>query len=272
MKRIVSLSIALFTGLASTVRADLVPFEGQVLDLRSAPVHRAEVVLFNLDNPNSRVSTTTDESGSFSLSLNDLVLPRSNALGQNYPNPFNPSTLIPFEISEGGHVRLDVFNILGQRVVTLIDEPRRAGLYKAQWDATDAAGRPVGTGVYIYRLTTGNWQEARKLVLIDGPAGSPGGSGGNIEGEGARYGVEISGGGDHPGDLHLEPGHGLTGGGGDQREQRHSPRSRGFRDGLQSLLRDQPRLGHPGRFSVLTQNHDSSTSSEKPNELMPFFE
>ena len=66
--------------------------------------------------------------------------------------------------------------------------------YKAQWDATDAAGGPVGTGVYIYRLTTGNWQEARKLVLIDGPAGSPGGSGGNIEGGGARYGVEISGG------------------------------------------------------------------------------
>ena len=193
MKLIVSFSIALFMGLASTLRADLVPFEGQVLDLRSAPVHRAEVVLFNLDNPSSRVSTTTDESGSFSLSLNELVLPRSNALGQNYPNPFNPSTLIPFEIAEGGHVRLDVFNILGQRVVTLIDEPRRAGLYKAQWDATDAAGRPVGTGVYLYRLTTGRWQEARRLVLIDGPAGSPGGSGGNIEGEGARYGVEISG-------------------------------------------------------------------------------
>ena len=193
MKRLVSFSIAVSMGLASTVRADLVPLEGQVLDLRSAPVHRAEVVLFNLDNPGSRVSTTTDESGSFSLSLNELVLPRTNALGQNYPNPFNPSTLIPFEISEGGHVRLDVFNILGQRVVTLIDEQRRAGLYKAQWDATDAAGRPVGTGVYIYRLTTGNWQEARKLVLIDGPAGSPGGSGGNIKREGTRYGVEISG-------------------------------------------------------------------------------
>ena len=194
MRRIVSPSIALFMGLASSLRADLVPFEGQVLDLRSAPVHRAEVVLFNLDNPSSRVSTTTDESGSFSMSRADLPLPRSNALGQNYPNPFNPSTLIPFEIAENGHVRLDVFNILGQRMVTLIDEQRRAGLYEEQRDATDAEGRPVGTGVYIYRLTTGNWQEARKLVLIDGPAGSPGGSGGNIEGGGARYGVEISGG------------------------------------------------------------------------------
>ena len=179
--------------MASTVEADLVPFEGQVLDLRSVPIHRAQVVLFNLDNPGSRVSTTTDESGSFSLSMNDLALPRSNVLGQNYPNPFNPSTLIPFEISEGGHVRLDVFNILGQRVVTLIDEQRPAGLHKPQWDGTDSAGRAVGTGVYLYRLITGQWQEARRLVLIDGPAGHPGG-GGNIKGgESPRYGVEISG-------------------------------------------------------------------------------
>ena len=193
MNRILSFSIAVFMGLASAVGADLVPFEGQVLDLRSAPVHRAQVVLFDLDNPSSRVSTTTDESGSFSLSLNGLALPRSNSLGQNYPNPFNPSTLIPFETAERGHVRLDVFNILGQRVVTLIDEQRPAGLHKARWNATDAAGRPVGTGVYLYRLTTGKWQEARRLVLIDGPAGAPGGGGGEIKGEETRYGVEISG-------------------------------------------------------------------------------
>ncbi len=105
MRRHLSLSIAGFIGLASTVGADLVPLRGQVLDLRSAPVHRAEIVVFNLDNPGSRVSTTTDESGSFSLSLNELALPRTNALGQNYPNPLNPSTLMPFEVAENGHVR-----------------------------------------------------------------------------------------------------------------------------------------------------------------------
>ena len=194
MKCKISFLLAAFMSMTSTAGADLVPFEGQVLDLRSVPVHRAQVVLYNLDNPGSRVSTTTDESGSFSLSLNDLALPRTNMLGQNYPNPFNPSTLIPFEISEGGHVRLEVFNILGQRVVTLVDEQRPAGLHKAQWDATDAAGRPVGTGVYIYRISTRTWQEARRLVLIDGPAGAPGARGGNVTGEEApRYGVEISG-------------------------------------------------------------------------------
>ena len=193
MKRILSFSMAAFTSLASAVAADVVPFEGKVLDLNSAPVHGAEVALYDLDDPGSRVSTTTDENGSFSLSPSALALPRSNALGQNYPNPFNPSTLIPFQISAGGRVRLEVFNVLGQRVVTLIDEARPAGLHRAQWDGTDGGGRAVGAGVYIYRLSAGRWQEARKLLLVDGQAGRPG-RGGNTRGEETtRYGVEISG-------------------------------------------------------------------------------
>ena len=196
MRRILSFSMAAFTSLAAAVEADVVPFEGRVLDLNSAPVHGAEVALYDLDDPGSRVTATTDENGSFSLSPNGLALPRSNALGQNYPNPFNPSTLIPFQISAGGRVRLDVFNVLGQRVVTLIDEARPAGLHKAQWDGTDAAGRAVGAGVYIYRLSAGRWQEARKLLLVDGQAGRPGRGGGPTGSRGeeaARYGVEISG-------------------------------------------------------------------------------
>ncbi len=194
MKCTLSFSMIAFTSLASAVEADVVPFEGRVLDLNSAPVHRAEVVLYDLDSPGSRVSATTDENGSFSLSLGPL--PRSNALGQNYPNPFNPSTLIPFETSAGGRVRLEVFNVLGQRVVTLVDEARPAGPHKAQWDGTDAAGRAVAAGVYIYRLSAGWWQEARKLLLVDGQAGRPGRGGGNAGSRGeetTRYGVEISG-------------------------------------------------------------------------------
>ena len=209
MKCILSLSLVAFTSLASTAAAEQEPFEGQVLDLRSAPIHRAQVVLYPLDDPGSRVTTITDENGAFSLHLRDLAPPRSNALGQNFPNPFNPSTLIPFEISEGGHVRLDVFNILGQRVVTLVDEVRPAGLHKAQWDGTDAAGRGVGAGVYIYRLRTGQWQKAQSLVLVDGPAGRPGGGGGNTRGEEAsRYGVEISGEGIIPATFTWSPGMG----------------------------------------------------------------
>ena len=187
-------SVALMS-LATGMGADTAPFEGQVLLHKdSTPIHRAEVVLFDLDRPAERVRATTDENGSFSLSLRDLARPRSIGLGQNYPNPFNPSTLIPFEISEAGQVRLDVFNLLGQRVVTLLDEERPAGLHRAEWDGTDAAGRGVGAGVYIYRLSTGHWQQTRRLVLIDGAAGSSGGESGHAMAvDPPRYGVEISG-------------------------------------------------------------------------------
>ena len=195
MKYRSALAGLVLTSLAAGVGADTAPFEGKVLsDVDSTPIHRAQVVLYNLDRPEERVSTTTDEGGSFSLSLEDLARPRSFGLGQNHPNPFNPSTLIPFRTSHAGHVRLDVFNLLGQRVVTLIDETRPAGRHRVRWDGTDAAGRGVGAGVYLYRLSTGRWQQTRRLVLVDGPAGHPGpGSGPALTGESPRYGVEISG-------------------------------------------------------------------------------
>jgi len=70
-------------------------------------------------------------------------------------------------------VRLDVFNVLGQRLATLVDAERSAGAHTAQWDGTDAAGRAMGAGVYIYRLSSGGMMESRRMVLVDGQAGVP---------------------------------------------------------------------------------------------------
>ena len=70
-------------------------------------------------------------------------------------------------------MRLEVFNLLGQRLATLVDAERSAGVHTAQWDATDAAGRAVGAGVYIYRLSSGGMTESRRMVLVDGQAGIP---------------------------------------------------------------------------------------------------
>ncbi len=207
MKCILSLSLVAFTSLASTVAAERQPFEGRVVNPKSLPIHRARVVLYRLDNPRARVTTITDENGAFSLPLRDLARP--NALRQNHPNPFNPSTLIPFEISEGGHVRLDVFNILGQRVVTLIDEERPAGFHRVLWDGTDASGRAVGAGVYIYRLSTGNWRDARKLMLLDGASERSGGRTSNFSEEKAHaFGVRITGEGILPETFTWSPGMG----------------------------------------------------------------
>ena len=101
--------------------------------------------------------------------------------GPNYPNPFNPSTLIPYQLPGATQVRLEVFNVLGQRVTTLVDGERSAGFHTAVWDATNAAGQAVGAGVYFYRLSSRDALLTRKMVLIDGQAGRPavpGGSGG----------------------------------------------------------------------------------------------
>ena len=92
-------------------------------------------------------------------------------MGPNYPNPFNPSTIIPYQLAASSQVRLEVFNLLGQRIATLVDGERPAGFHTATWHATDAAGRAVGAGVYIYRMTVGAASQTGRMVLIDGQAG-----------------------------------------------------------------------------------------------------
>ena len=149
---------------------------GQVRLSGGLPVAGAQVMLFDLtDLQRGPVAqATTDEDGQFALvALGGSGLPQRFALGQNYPNPFNPSTVIPYQLLSSGHVRLEVFNLLGQRLATLVDAERSAGMYTAQWDATDAAGRAVGTGVYIYRLSSGGVSVSRRMVLVDGQAGIP---------------------------------------------------------------------------------------------------
>ena len=126
------------------------------------------------------VAATTDRSGQFTLPLATLAgaLPERFELGANYPNPFNPSTMIPYQLATAMYVRLEVFNILGQRVATLVDGEQSAGFHTASWDATDAAGEGGGAGVYLYRLSGDGVQATRSMLLIDGQAGIASGRGG----------------------------------------------------------------------------------------------
>jgi hypothetical protein len=88
-------------------------------------------------------------------------LPSSYVLNQNYPNPFNPTTSIGFTLAQRAHVRLEVFNVLGQLVSTMVNEMREAGQYTERFDA----GRLPG-GMYFYRLEAGTFAGVRKLVLL----------------------------------------------------------------------------------------------------------
>jgi hypothetical protein len=94
------------------------------------------------------------------------VLPSEYLLSQNYPNPFNPITRISFDIPSAGNVNIDVYNLLGQKVNTLVSGYKDVGHYTVTWNATDEAGQPVPSGVYFYRLTTENHSETKRMMLL----------------------------------------------------------------------------------------------------------
>jgi hypothetical protein len=87
-------------------------------------------------------------------------------LAQNYPNPFRPGTTIRFTVPAPAAVRLDVFNVAGQRVRRLLDEERAAGEHSVAWDGTNEDGRPVAGGTYFYQLVVGDQAFARKAVVL----------------------------------------------------------------------------------------------------------
>jgi hypothetical protein len=93
-------------------------------------------------------------------------VPTNFELSQNYPNPFNPATDIRFSLPEAAQVRLDVYDILGRCIATLIDGPLEAGEHIVQWDGRDAGGREVASGIYFYRISGNQWTESKKMVLI----------------------------------------------------------------------------------------------------------
>jgi PKD repeat protein len=95
-----------------------------------------------------------------------LDLPEEFALNGNYPNPFNPTTTINFDLPEAADVRLEVYDLMGRRVATLISSQLGAGRYEAQWNARSDGGAAVASGVYLYRLQAGSFEEVKRMVLM----------------------------------------------------------------------------------------------------------
>ena len=92
--------------------------------------------------------------------------PISMSIDGNFPNPFNPSTTISFSLPESGHASFTVFNLSGQKIRTLIDEPMSLGNHTIVWDGTDDTGRTVAGGIYLTRLNVGGTVATGKMVLV----------------------------------------------------------------------------------------------------------
>ena len=94
-------------------------------------------------------------------------IPDYFALHQNYPIPFNPSTQISFDVPQGAeHIMLNVYNILGQNVSTLVNGVMNPGQYTMEWNATDEVGNPVASGIYFYELRSASFTARKKMLLI----------------------------------------------------------------------------------------------------------
>ncbi len=93
-------------------------------------------------------------------------LPSAVILEQNYPNPFNPTTTIEYVLPERSTVRLEVYNPIGQRVATIVRSEQPAGRHRVQWDGRADDGSPLSSGLYLYRLQTGDAVESRLLLLV----------------------------------------------------------------------------------------------------------
>ena len=93
-------------------------------------------------------------------------IPAQYELSQNYPNPFNPGTTIAFVIPKAQDVKLEIYNMLGRRVKTLVEDKMQAGAHKVAWDGTNDLGKAVASGTYIYKLRTESFTETKRLVLV----------------------------------------------------------------------------------------------------------
>jgi len=93
-------------------------------------------------------------------------LPKEFKLYNNYPNPFNPVTTIAYDLPVASDVRVEIYNVLGQGVVCLVDQNQPAGQYKVVWDGKDERGQTVASGMYFYRIDADRFSESRKMILL----------------------------------------------------------------------------------------------------------
>lgn len=112
-------------------------------------------------------NTTLNFSMTPSANEDDVIPVLATTLAGNFPNPFNPETTISYSIKEPANVRLEVYNLRGQMVRSLVNIDQLTGHYRVVFDAKDDRGNPLSSGIYLYRLTAGSYTSTRKMMLME---------------------------------------------------------------------------------------------------------
>jgi hypothetical protein len=121
-----------------------------------------------IENNDTPVSISLEGTGMVSGLVDDLnrSIPTDFALFQAYPNPFNPTTTIGYQLPRSAQVTLVVYNSLGQIVQTLVNSQVEAGYHEVTWNGRNSAGKDMPSGVYMFRLESGSYQQVNKMMLM----------------------------------------------------------------------------------------------------------
>ena len=149
--------------------------EGIVESNIGNPIVNAKVKVMDLGISDLVDSTMTDMTGFYHLEIATVTdvekiktIPNSFSLSQNYPNPFSMNTNISFTTEKKGYVKLEVFNVIGQKVITLFDNYISPNKFKVNWDGRNFNGKKNANGIYIYRLTFDDQIISKKMLYSDG--------------------------------------------------------------------------------------------------------
>ncbi|MBD3340335.1 MAG: T9SS type A sorting domain-containing protein, partial [Candidatus Lokiarchaeota archaeon] len=168
----------LFSTSYSNLFSQTITVNGKLTDQFNQPVTDAQLKFINETDTNIVYTTTTNSLGEYNITLNiytdvagqlkSETNPKDFKLHQNYPNPLNSYTNISFELHKSSHVNLSIYNIIGQRVRTLLDAYHVKGSHEIAWDGLDESGHRLPAAIYICQMTVDHHKQTTKMLLTDG--------------------------------------------------------------------------------------------------------
>jgi len=137
-------------------------YPGTIIDSSYFYFAKASSIVPRIPFGKSKMVDWSEDRGRFEgVFPTESHLPGDYALSENYPNPFNAATVVNYRLPVAAHVKLEIFNILGQKVATLVDQKQKAGYRSASWDSS-----AFSSGQYFYRLTAGGFTETRRMTRV----------------------------------------------------------------------------------------------------------